>query len=674
MALSAGILTSSRVQPRARRALLVPAVLVAFVALMLPMFVLAPAHLTSDESLYLAEAYNIAHGKAFTYPSGEPITHRAPLFPAMIAPAVRLGGSDAAYAVTKAVVALNVVLVFVLAWRLGGVAAGGAAALTAGASSFLNGFGPTLYLDPVQCSALLSALICSHAATRGSPVRWMALAGLCAGVAFLVKESAMQWAPLGVALWLAVPSLRTRQGAWGALAYMLAFAATAGWWPVWVYARTGEAFLLGDDLRTASIVTAACAFGVATFAAAIAASPRFDAALVRGLQRCAPLALVLLLAAWGAAMLYALTAHSTWGYPNDYATNIPRYLTRTAPEAQPYFLLVAAWGWCALAALRGDERYRTMIVAALLFAPFALFVANRGLQLRDALPLVYLSYIVLGLAAADAWRVVSARDDAPFAPIALTVVCVLGAVFVAQQTIDLRRDNAAASTDDVRVDSWENPFALEIAAWMDANLPDGARVLSSRLYFSSLHVRTGARFEIRQLPTVLVDITPGDELMLTPRSNLFRWGDRGLRAGDASDRWLYLKRYPVKGYWVGLSQDELLDYMRTHQTQYVVLTGDDVAFSSVVYAGYFDAHPAFTLLWHRRARPGDEAFVYAVDPAQLAPIDYPMAVTPSDLQRLVQQSEMSADAIGRRLGVPLRATDLERGLSDRELADATDGS
>src|SRR5262245_4334146 len=48
---------------------------------------------TSDESLYLSEAVSIADGR-LEYASGDPITHRPPLYPAMLAPVMAVSGNS----------------------------------------------------------------------------------------------------------------------------------------------------------------------------------------------------------------------------------------------------------------------------------------------------------------------------------------------------------------------------------------------------------------------------------------------------------------------------------------------------------------------------------------------------------------------------------------------------
>jgi hypothetical protein len=271
------------------------------------------------------------------------------------------------------------------------------------------------------------------------------------------------------------------------------------------------------------------------------------------------------------------------------------------------------------------------------------------------------------MAVADALHAAEQRaESASWRPLALAAIVALLGVFGVQQTMAFRSDQAEASVDGVRPDSWNNPMVSDIATWMDANLPPGSAVLTSRLYFSSIHVQTDARFRIRQLPTVRVDITPGGATLPTARSNLFRWEDSEVRASEPGDQWLYLKQYPGKDYWVGLSQAELLDYIAAHDIEYIVLSGEDVAFSSVAYVDYFSAHPAFHLMKSWRASAGDQAFAFSVDRSHLSPIAHSTVMTPPSFAALAQESGLDRAALEQRLGTPIRVTDTDRDMSDRE--------
>jgi 4-amino-4-deoxy-L-arabinose transferase-like glycosyltransferase len=648
---------------------LVP-VLAAMALLWVPLLTASPANLTSDESLYLAEAQNIVDGEGFRYPSGEAITHRAPLYPLALAYAEALGGDDAAYVVPRLIVIVNALLVLVLATRIAGAAAGAVAGITASASAYLNGIGTMLYLDPMQCTGMLVALLAFFEAVREPRAGWFVVAGFWTGLAFLVKESTVQWLPLAAAAWLVLPTLRTLAGARGVLVFTLAFGAVVSPWWVWVYAHTSELYLIGHPSGAALGIMLLAAMAYTTFAVGVVAWPSLPERFRAQAASYAVPAACALITTWGVFLLYGLTRYSSWPYPNDYLSSVPDYLSSVAPQAQPYLLLALAWPVVAWRAQRGDEPSRTVVLAALLFAPFALFIANRGLQLRDALPIVYLSYVALGVAAATLLPRLRAVLDVPHANALLYAgVAFAGIAFAVHQAGVFRAENDEAASIGVRADNWDSSFVRDIAGWMSSNLPEGANVLSSRLYFSSIHTETEGRFHIRQMPTVRVDVTrsPNSETpLLVAKSNLFRWEDEAVRPTQPDDSWLYLRRFPGKGYWVGLRQEELLEYIVAHEIDFVVLTGEDVAFSTLQYADYFAAHPAFTLLYRMRASSSDQFFAYAVDRQMLFHNFHSTAISESDLAALEQQSGLSANEIEGALGTPLRVTDFERGLSTRE--------
>jgi 4-amino-4-deoxy-L-arabinose transferase-like glycosyltransferase len=643
--------------------------LIALVVLLLsiPLLAAEPANLTSDESLYLAEAYNIANGEGGTYPSGDAIVHRAPLFPLVLAPFVRLGGPDAAYAITKAIVVVNALLVMLLAYRMGGALAGSIAGVAAAGAAYLNGLGTTLYLDPLECTFMLLALLALEQATRARPVGWFAVAGGLIGASFLVKEAAVQWAPLGLLVCLAVPALRTRTGGAGAVVFTASFAAVIAPWWIWVWAHDSSVYLLGaEGMRLPIVAGSAAACVVVALAAVFSRLPRRDTRL----RKAAPFAAVLLVCTWTAVLLYGLEQQSGWKADAAYVHTVPRYLLDVAPLAQPYFALALAWVWLAWRAARADDAARLILAAASLFIAFVLHAANREAQLRDALPLVYLSYVALGLA--TAWgvqklSVLLAHRAAE--PLLITMLAVLGAIFVVQQGAAFRDENVAATEVD-GASSWDSEFVVKNAAWMSEHLPEGSRVLSSRLFFSSLHVNSEARFHIYQMPTVRVDIDPSTESFFVPRSNLFRWGEHEVRPYETGDEWLYVRQYPGKDYWIALSQGELMDYIEHRDIEYVTVSGDDMTFSPLAYALYFSAHPAFDLIYHDARSATEQFFVYRVEPSRLGIVDLPIMTSASSRDSLQRETGMTLTALERRLGQPLQLTDLEAGFSPREEQDA----
>jgi hypothetical protein len=178
-------------------------------------------------------------------------------------------------------------------------------------------------------------------------------------------------------------------------------------------------------------------------------------------------------------------------------------------------------------------------------------------------------------------------------------------------------------------DDWHNELSLAAAAWLKESVAPGSNVMSSRLYYSHLYFLSGGEFSVHQLPTVEVDLAlaPGDPLALERRSTLFRWEQHLMPADSPDDRWLYLTRYPIKGYFVGLAEDDLLAELRRREIDYVVLSSRDAGFSSPSFVQYFEDNAAFERVFQLTAASGDEVRVYRVHAERLAPQAKPAQVT-----------------------------------------------
>jgi hypothetical protein len=157
-----------------------------------------------------------------------------------------------------------------------------------------------------------------------------------------------------------------------------------------------------------------------------------------------------------------------------------------------------------------------------------------------------------------------------------------------------------------------------------------------------------------------------DQPLLTSASNLFRWGDTELRPSQLGDQWLYLKQFPGKGYWVGLSQQELLAYIAEHQIQYVVLTGDDGVFSSTSYADYFSGNAGFDLIHYESVSPVDQFFVYRVVEPRPSATPHSTVIAPSSLAALEAETGLTQAQLAARLHNRIRVPDADYGLSEAE--------
>lgn len=597
-----------------------------------------PAPLTSDESLYLSEAFNIAQGKGLTYPSGDPIVHRPPLFPALLAAAVKVGGSwDAAYWVSKVIALANLGLLFLLARRISGDLAGIVAAVFAAASAFLNWLGTTLFLDGTESLFMLLSLLLLLHAFEDAGGRTFFLAGAALGLAFLTKEAAILWLPLPAIAWLLHRPYQDAARLRGTALFGLAFLATTGWWWAWVYWSAGQVYLLRGPwpLSVALLAAGGAAILLALALWRVRPWPRASRP-PRWLLMAAGGAL---LTCWLAAFLFLLE-RTSWPVSEPYWRTVPSYLAQAATAVQPWAAIALGWALVGHRAWRGSGQHRLMLLALALFSPFALWVAHRDLHLRDLLPLVYLSYVALGVAASDglglARRLLQSSDAARPALVASAalVAALAGGVILSQVRVFVA-DNRAPEPDFVTQTSWDNPLARQTAAWMEEHIPAGSNVMSTRLYYSHLYVLTEGHFSIRQLPTVGVSLDPDGRIPVQRGSTIFRWEDHRLGEPRPDERWLYLGRYPIKGYFVGLSEIDLLQDIRSFDIDYLVVAGEDAGFSSLTYLDYFLDNPAFSLE-HRRVVDGlNQVYVFRVDRGRLAYRDQPVTLSSDTMDALV---------------------------------------
>lgn len=594
--------------------------------LMLPVFLARPGPLSSDESLYLSEAYNIAEGLGPRYTSGELINHRAPLFSAVLALPISITDNpQAAYIVPKLLVIALAVAVFLVAAQAFGPLAGVLASLLVASNAFFRWLGATLFLDGMATLFLLLFLwSLARAFQAQSSVRF-AYAGVFLGLAFLTKETAILWLPLPLAFVLLSEEHRCVRSFRGLAAYGITTGALLAVWWLWVYLAAGRVYLWGEPDRALlfSLLLVLGSVALAGLGAVVVTKLVPHRAGV--LAKAAGIALVVI---WSALLLLFLELTS-WSFPREHWSTVPRYLwSVAAPNTQPWPLVALGVAWLGWRSWK-DPAARLLALALALFVPLALWIGNRDLAYRNLLPMAYIAYVGAGAVAARALQQAAERSSA-----FVWVVATLGLAVVALvQTHELQKQSL--SYDNLAVDqsSWDNPLVHDSAAWLGENVPPGAGVMSSRLYFSHLYVLDRAAHPIYQLPTVRVEPEGGGTLRLRPMTTLFRWEDHRLAGHDQVD-WIYLHRYPKKGYYIGLSEQDLLGDLRERSVEFLVLTGKDAGFSSFAYIDYFLEHPAFELVHVDLRDDRNGVYIFRVHRDRIATRPYQAVVTPEALAGL----------------------------------------
>ena len=323
---------------------------------------------------------------------------------------------------------------------------------------------------------------------------------------------------------------------------------------------------------------------------------------------------------------------------------------------RPLPLIALAWGYVAYRAARGSLGDRLLLLALLLFLPFALFTANRDSHIRDILPLAYLSYLALGRAAIDFARRLADMASESLSPATAgalaTVAMVAGfswfAVTETQRFADVR-----SAFDETTVDQqhWDSPLVQDAAAWIEEHVPAGEPIMSGRLYYSHLYALTDGSYPWWQLPTVAVEFTGSAPVRLRRTSALLSWQETTLPDGDG-EPWLYLRSYPVKDSYIALSEPDLLTEIVNRKIRYLVLTGDDDAgISSLALLPYFEDQPAFRKVAAFVSDESNQVHIF-----EIRLVDLDSTAPPARINR--ETADALTDALGAK-----PAHDLMVGLS-----------
>ena len=456
---------------------------------------------TSDESLYLSEAVSIAHGH-LTYSSGAPIVHRPPLFPATLAPVMQL--TDNSLEVARVVPALYALAALVALFMLGRLLFGSMVAavsvVLAASAAYPARMSSEFFVDTPSTAFLLAAAAALVYGTRArwSAEAWCAVGGLLLGMAFLLKETAAFWLPLPLVIAVFDASKRELLRPSCVARWLGAFALLAAPWLGWVLWQTGGVYKLSFH-ATAELAAGAVAvvgFGAIFVAAVRRVRPNVTAAAAGSF----------LLLAWSAFSLRILELRPEPASV-DYLRTVPHWLLHVfGTSVEPSPLIGLAWLFVLYRALRGDSSARTLSLIAALCLPLLVFIANRGWEPREVMPVVYLSYLALAWALIDIGTRVAASWPERQRYVAGALL--LASVAVVAAFVSGLNPSSSPDTGSAAILNWTGPEEQATSAMLD-RVPSGSVVLSSRLYYSQLYVDHGGRFGISQLPTLGVQFGPG---------------------------------------------------------------------------------------------------------------------------------------------------------------------
>ena len=151
-----------------------------------------------DAAWYIANALNIYQGRGYVDTDWTPVLNRGPVFPLLIAASFTLFGPSVLHAiwVVRVFFVLSIVLVYLLGLKFYGKWPGLIAALLVLSSYQINRYASYVLVDVVLPFFILLFIYLLSWAFERKTVRWFLASGVVLGIAFLVKEMAIVFAPI----------------------------------------------------------------------------------------------------------------------------------------------------------------------------------------------------------------------------------------------------------------------------------------------------------------------------------------------------------------------------------------------------------------------------------------------------------------------------------------------
>lgn len=546
-----------------------------------------------DATWYVANALNLHQGRGYVDADWTPVLNRGPVFPFLIATSFTLFGPSVLHAVwvVRAFFALSIVLVYLLGLRFYGKWPGFIAALLVLTSYQINRYASYVLVDVVLPFFILLFIYCLSWAFERKTLPWFLASGVVLGIAFLVKEMAIVFAPLPFLVMLVTAEHRHRRELLLALVSLGGFGLVLLPWVIHVLQVSGDiSWLLGG------------------------AGPKVLAALSGSGN------------GGGTPLVERLIRYGGWlvtYYRDTIAANFP---------LAPFFLI--AWVWTlvkgVIARKPGDK---VVLLAFLSFSPIMLFQGKVGWRVGQSMFIVLLSYVALartvwdlvddGLPGVAAWAEKRGRTISVSRLKRIAGVILIGILLVAQlaqpEMIGFIVNNSQTGrwalqlvtkvpgvegalyrlgaqmagemdkpgsrvagileSTEFRVRGWHNDTVREAGEWIEENIPPGAAMTCDWQWQRSIYFYASGVQPIYRIPTE--GSSDPDRIPTNPRV-LFLWTREGPNIETRMET---------------LIEENLLQQIEENDIQYVIVTWRR-NFMSL----YFDSHPGFV----RVAEFGDD--------------------------------------------------------------------
>jgi hypothetical protein len=538
----------------------------------------------ADAAWYIANSLNIYQGRGYVDTDWTPVLNRGPVFPFLIATSFTLFGPSVQHAVwvVRVFFVLSIMLVYLLGLRFYGKWPGFIAALLVLTSYQINRYASYVLVDVVLPFFILLFIYCLSWAFERKTLPWFPASGAILGIAFLVKEMAIVFAPLPFLAMLVSAEHRHRRELLLALVSLGGFGLILLPWVIHVLQVSDDiAWLLGG------------------------AGPKVLAALSGSGN------------GGGTRLVERLIRYGGWlvtYYRDTIAANFP---------LAPFFLI--AWIWTLVKGVidrkPGDK---LMLLAFLCFSPIMLFQGKEGWRVGQSLFMAIISYI---LVARTVWDLV--REGIPRAgsyverhggkiPVdalqryggALLVVLLVALQLARPEAIgyfvtdtqvgrwgvralsaipgvdtalsrlgtqmvgEVGRDDSDVErilgSTDFYVRGWHNDTVQEAGQWIANQVRPNTPLISEWQWQSSLYFFAGGDYPIYGIPYQRTD-QPGESV---GSPVLFLWSYKSPNVYETD--------------LMAMTEGDLLDRLEESGARYVIVTWRRNFLSL-----YFEAHPGF---------------------------------------------------------------------------------
>lgn len=196
---------------------------------------------------YMTHALNIVNGHGYAYVSGEPVFFRGPVFSLLIALSFKFFGvsPESAYHVVRLFCIANPILIYFFGKKLFNYNVGFVAALLI-LTSYSMSYWSYRHLDAVWPFFVILHCYFLYEGFERKKVPYFMVAGLCLGIAYLTKEVALLFIPLGSLMLLWVNEYRNIKNLKYIVISLLVFSLTIFPWALYLLQHDSLHFLWGS--------------------------------------------------------------------------------------------------------------------------------------------------------------------------------------------------------------------------------------------------------------------------------------------------------------------------------------------------------------------------------------------------------------------------------------------